>query len=122
MALSADPEAVVQRQLEAYNARDIEALLATYADNAQLFEHPSKPLAIGTAALRERFVARFQEPNLCATVLHRAVLGNIVVDYEEVSRTFDDGPATIRLMMIYEVKGGKIARAWSIIGEKTPLV
>jgi hypothetical protein len=29
--VSESPEAVVQRQLDAYNARDIEALLETYA-------------------------------------------------------------------------------------------
>jgi hypothetical protein len=37
-------EAVVQQQLNAYNARDIDALLATYAEDAQLFEHPSTQL------------------------------------------------------------------------------
>ena len=59
-----DPGVVVQRQLDAYNARDIDALLATYADDAQLFEHPAKLLASGAAQLRERFTARFQEPTL----------------------------------------------------------
>jgi hypothetical protein len=49
--VSSDLEAVVQRQLEAYNARDIGALLATYADDAQQFEHPSKLLAGGSAKL-----------------------------------------------------------------------
>ena len=33
-----DSAAVVQRQLDAYNARDVDALLATYADDAQTFE------------------------------------------------------------------------------------
>jgi hypothetical protein len=36
---SNNPEAVVQRQLDAYNARDIETLLALYAADAQQFEH-----------------------------------------------------------------------------------
>jgi hypothetical protein len=51
----------VQRQLDAFNARDLDALLAAYADDAQLFEHPSKLLARGSAAFRERFTARFLE-------------------------------------------------------------
>ena len=37
------PEAVVQQQLDAYNARDIDALIAIYAADAQMFEHPAKP-------------------------------------------------------------------------------
>ena len=119
LARAADPEAVVQRQLDAFNARDIDALLATYAGDAQMFEHPSKLLASGSAAFRERYAARFQEPNLHATLLNRTVMGNIVVDHEEVSRTFSEGAGKIRLLMIYEVENGKIARAWSIAGAKT---
>ena len=46
------PEAVVQRQLDAYNARDIDALIAIYAADAQMFEHPAKLLAKGSTALR----------------------------------------------------------------------
>lgn len=116
--MKTDAASVVQRQLEAYNARDIEALLATYAADAELFEHPSKLLASGLEALRERFLARFQEPNLYATLLNRTVMGNIVVDREEVSRTFPEGPGRIGLIMIYEVRDGRIAKAWTIIGEK----
>jgi hypothetical protein len=37
-----DPEAVVQAQLDAYNARDLEALLAIYAHDAEVYEHPAK--------------------------------------------------------------------------------
>lgn len=114
-----DPEAVVQRQLDAYNARDVEALVAIYADEAQLFEHPSKLLATGTAQLRERFTARFQEPNLHAALLRRIVMGNVVVDYEKVTRTFPEGTGTIEFVMIYEVHHGRIAKAWTMVGAKT---
>src|ERR1700761_8539868 len=118
MRSGSDPATVVQRQLEAYNAKDIEALLAVYAEDAEVFEHPSKLVASGTAALRERYVARFAEPNLRATLLNRTVMGNVVVDYEEVVRTFPEGPGKIKLIMIYEVKDGRIAKAWTIAGEK----
>jgi hypothetical protein len=119
MPLSNDPAAVVQRQLDAFNARDLDALLATYADDAQMFEHPSKLLASGAAAFRERYTARFQEPELHATLLSRTVMGNIVVDHEDVVRTFPEGTGRIKLIMIYEVQNGRIAKAWSIAGEKT---
>ncbi len=54
-----DPETIVQRQLDAYNGRDLEALLSIYAEDAEMFEHPATLLARGSAALRERFMARF---------------------------------------------------------------
>jgi len=109
----------VQRQLDAFNARDIDALLAVYAEDARMFEHPSKLLASGAADFRERYAARFQERNLHAILLKRIVMGNIVIDHEEVARTFPEGPGRIALIMIYEVQNGRIARAWSIAGAKT---
>ncbi len=115
---STDPAAVVQRQLDAYNTRDLETLLANYAGDAELFEHPTKLLAKGAAELRERFAVRFREPNLHATLLNRIVQGDIVVDHEKVTRTFSEGPGSIELLMIYEVKLGCITRAWSIAGAK----
>lgn len=42
MPLTNDPSSVVQRQLDAYNAHDVDALVETYAPDAQLYEHPAK--------------------------------------------------------------------------------
>jgi len=113
------PESVVQRQLDAYNAKDVAALLATYADDAELFEHPDKLLARGAAALRERFTARFSEPNLHAALQRRIVMGNFVFDHELVTRTFPEGAGTLEVVMIYEVRAGRIVRSWSLPGAKT---
>ena len=113
------PADVIQRQLDAFNAKDLAALLALYADDAELYEHPATLLAKGTATLRERFAARFREPNLHAALLHRIVAGDIVIDHERVTRTFPEGPGTIELTMLYEVKAGRITRAWTIAGPKT---
>lgn len=118
MPNSSHAEAVVQRQLDAYNARDIDALLAIYADDAQLFEHPSTLIAQGTAALRERFSLRFQESNLHAALLQRIVMGQIVIDHERINRRFAEGSGTLEMVMIYEVRDGRIARAWSMTGAK----
>jgi hypothetical protein len=118
-SLSSTPEAVVQHQLDAFNARDLAAILAVYADDAELYEHPAKLVAKGSVALRELFTIRFQEPNLRATLLKRIVSGNTVVDHESVARTFPEGPGRIELIMIYEVKDERIAKAWSIAGPRT---
>jgi putative hydrolase of HD superfamily len=113
------PESVVQQQLDAYNSHDVDAWLATYADDAQQFEHPATLLASGSAQLRERITARFQEPNLFARLIQRTVLGQFVIDHEEVSRTFPEGTGRIELVAIYEVKDGRITRAWFITGNKS---
>lgn len=119
MRSSTVPEAVVQRQLDAYNARDIEAFIATYTEDAQQFEYPTTLLSSGSAQLRERITARFGEPNLHAHLIRRTVMGQVVIDHEEVTRTFPEGTGKIELVAIYEVSDGKIATARFISGQKT---
>jgi hypothetical protein len=119
MATSTAPESVVQRQLDAYNARDIDALMATYSDDAQQFEYPATILTKGAAQVRERTALRFREPNLRARLIRRIVMGQIVIDHEEVSRTFQEGTGRIELVAIYEVRDGKIVTARFIFGTKT---
>jgi hypothetical protein len=105
------PAAVVQRQLDAYNARDIDALVATYASDARQYEHPGTLLATGSEAIRARMAQRFLEPNLHARLVQRAVMGNIVVDHEVVTRTFPEGSGTVEMVCIYEVREGVIRTA-----------
>ena len=119
MKPSSTPEDVVQRQLDAYNARDLPALLETYAPDALQFEHPARLVASGHAQIRERMAVRFQEPNLHARLIQRAVMGSVVVDHEEVTRTFAEGPGKIELVAIYEVHEGKIRSASIVLGAKT---
>ena len=116
---SAEAEAVVQRQLDAYNARDIEAFMASWSQDAQYFEHPSKLLASGAAEIRERHIARFKEPNLHGRLVKRMSVGNTVVDQEIVNRSFSEGTGTIDVIAIYEVRDRKIAKAWFILGAPT---
>lgn len=113
------PEALVQKQLDAYNTHDVDALMATYAENARLFEHPATLLASGSAQLRERFTLRFQEPNLHALLLNRIVMGSFVIDHERVTRNFPEGSGTVELVATYEVHDGRIINAWFLSGPKT---
>jgi hypothetical protein len=114
-----NPVDVVQRQLDAFNARDVDAIAATYAQDARQFEHPNQLLAAGLPELRERWAVRFREPNLHAALINRIVVGAFVIDQEVVTRTFPEGPGRIELAAIYEVRGEKIATAWFIFGPKT---
>ena len=112
------PAAVVQRQLDAYNARDLGAILATYAADARQFEHPATLLASGAGEIRARLGARFEEPGLHARLVQRAVMGNIVIDHEVVTRSFPEGPGTVEMVVIYEVRDGKIQSASAQVSNK----
>ena len=112
------PLEVVQTQLEAYNAKDIEALLATYSPRAEQYATGGELLAQGHEQMRPRFLARFAEPNLHARLLSRQVAGNVVADLELIERTFPEGIGSIEMLCIYEVFEGRIVRATFASGEK----
>lgn len=118
MASADTPLAVVQAQLDAYNARDIDALLATYAEDAQQHVLHGERLAQGHAEMRPRFLARFAEPDLHARLLSRTVVGDMVVDYELITRNFPEGLGTLEMLCVYEVAHGRIQRASFATGEK----
>lgn len=107
------PEDIIQAQLEAYNARDVDAFLALHAEDAQLFALPeNKLIAAGQAQLRERYSQRFSNPELHATVVQRIVRGNYVIDHEEIVGMTPD--AVVKAVAIYELVDEKIQRVWFI--------
>ncbi len=111
--------AVVDRQLAAYNAHDLDAFMATYSPDVELYEFPDKLLAKGAAAVRERYKTRFADAILKAEIVNRMVIGERVIDREHIVRTWPEGPGTWDAVVIYEVKDGLIAKAFFILGEKT---
>jgi hypothetical protein len=46
------------------------------------------------------------------------VLGNVVVDLEEITRNFPEGLGTIEMLCIYEVVSGRISKASFALGRK----
>lgn len=112
------PESVVQTQLDAYNAKDIERLLEAYAPDAEQFTLHGDRLAKGREEMRARFLQRFAEPDLYARLLSRTVVGSFVVDFESITRNFPEGLGTIEMLCIYQVRDGRIQKASFAIGEK----
>ena len=115
------PEFPVQRQLEAYNARDIDAFMRWWADDCRYHEFPGRLLATGAAEIRERHVVRFREPDLHGRLVNRIAVGDVVVDQEIVTRTFPDGPGEVDVVAIYQVTDGRIAGAWFRMGPPRPI-
>ena len=110
------PEDVARGQLDAYNAKDIDAFMAFWAEDAKVYAHPDTLLAKGHAEIRARHVARFQEPDLHARLVSRLVLGDRVVDTERVTRNFPEGVGEVDVVAIYAFRDGKIAKAWFLMG------
>jgi hypothetical protein len=115
--MSLEAEAVIAKQLDAYNARDIDTFMSCWAKDAKVFAHPDIPLASGRDDIRARHILRFQEPDLYAHLISRIVMGNRVVDTELVTRTFPEGVGQVDVIGIYEIEAGVISRAWFMMGE-----
>lgn len=119
-ALAIPAEHVVQQQLNAYNARDLNAWLATYSEDAEQYLLHAGLLASGREAIRTRMVDRFADTAMHAELVSRTVMDPVVVDHEFVTRTFPDGLATVEMICIYEVHAGKITKATFGIGQARP--
>ncbi len=106
-------EQIVQRQLDAYNKRDIDAFIATYNPAIQIYRHPDQLLYDSLDQMRERYAAMFlQTPDLHCQIVNRVVLGDYVIDKERVTG-FPNGKV-VRAVAIYEVKEALITRVWFI--------
>lgn len=100
---------VVQRQLDTYNAQDLEAFLATYAPDCVICDLNGAVTQNGIGDIRARYAAMFaQYPENKARLVHRMALGDVVIDHEDVVRG-PDGPR-LEAIAIYTVKNGLIAR------------
>jgi hypothetical protein len=102
---------VVQRQVEAYNARDLDRFVSTYSETIAIFRMPStEPSISGKIELAKFYAAqRFNLPGLRAEIVNRIVLGNKVIDQERVWGVRD---APIEIAAVYEVAGELIERVW----------
>ena len=101
------PEALVQRQLNAYNARNIDAFMDTYADSINLLDFDGKRISAGKVQMRQMYESWFKQvPNLYCEIISRIVIGNKVIDHEKVRA----GNQTFQAVAIYEIDNKKISR------------
>lgn len=85
-----DPAAAVDRQVEAYNARDIEAFAACYAEDVVIVDAAGAELTRGRAKLAEQYGRWFgRNPELHVEIVSRIEIGPFVIDAELVSGTPD---------------------------------
>jgi len=113
--ISTGPEEIVQRQVVAYNARNLEAFLATYSPEIKLYNFPNDTILEGLDQLKNRYTTRFEgSPNLYAEVVNRSVMGDYVIDHERVKGI---NPDPVNATVIYHVQDKLIDKVWFIIDQ-----
>lgn len=108
MALS--PEEVVQRQVETYNAHDLEGFASCFAEEATLTNLASgEVFAQGREQVVEVYRKTFaRRPRIGVKIENRSVIGPIVIDTERLITNDDQAVA------IYRVQNGEISNLWLI--------
>jgi hypothetical protein len=98
----------VQKQLDAYNAQDLDAFLACYADDVEVVADDGRAPMVGKTAMGERYrdvFARF--PDNHASLVGRLYVGPYVIDSEMV---MGRGDAPLLVIAKYTVIDGLIRR------------
>lgn len=106
------PLALVQRQLNAYNARNIEAFLEPYSDDVALYMFPDKLIAKGKENMRKDYYDMFKNlSGLHCEIKERIIQGDIIIDKESVSGM---GKTKIEATAIYHIENNKIVKVYFI--------
>ena len=106
------PLTLVEQQLNAYNARNIEDFLAPYSDSVEIYIFPDKLMSKGKEAMRRTYEGFFKQiPNLHCEIKSRMVLGNTVIDKESVTGM---GSKPMEAIAIYKIEGEKIEKVYFV--------
>jgi len=101
------PEQIVQRQVNAYNARDIDAFLDTYAEDVEVYNEQGELSMKGHEQMWSTYEPMFERvTNLYCDIQNRITINNKVIDREHVR--FNDRYSDV--VAIYDVVDGKIAK------------
>jgi len=106
-ANEADP---VERQVEAYNRRDIDAFLSCYTPDAVLEDATGTVVMQGHDTMRATYSALFRaSPDLRAKIATRIRVGEYVIDEERITGARGSADE-IRVVAIYHVANDVIDR------------
>ena len=103
---------VVDAQLDAYNARDLERFVDCYAPSAVITNASGEVMAEGHDGLRLMYGGLFaNSPQLDARILNRIVVGDFVTDHEAVEGfNLPGSPTSFEAIAAYQVNHGTISR------------
>ena len=108
-------EQIVQSNLEAYNNRDLQKFMSWFSEDIELYSYSEmKLVASGKPAIEKLYKELFAaSPNLHSTILKRIVFDNKVIDHESIVGRKGTNDV-LEIVMIYEVKEGKIFKMTTI--------
>jgi hypothetical protein len=103
---------VVDAQIEAYRAKDVEQFLSHYTDDVSVVLFDGTPMFADKQVMREQYGRLFAgSPDLHLTIANRMTAGEFVVDEEHVSGFhYGDLPTEMTVLAVYRVIDGKIAK------------
>ncbi len=105
--LKDSPEDLAQRQLNAYNLRNIDAFLEPYAEDVEVYQYPNTLQFKGKETMRQNYSQMFKSvPNLHCELVDRIIQGNIVIDKERVQF----GDKIVEAVAIYHIENNKIKK------------
>ena len=100
---------IAQAQLEAYNARDLDAHCAFFAEDVVVADLNGAVTIESRAAYRDRDAKVFADfPQNHAELVNRIAVGDRVIDHERVRRSPQAEP--FEVAAIYTLANGKIVR------------
>jgi len=100
---------IAQKQLDAYNAQDLEAYVGFFAPDCVIAPINGQPSETSREALHARYAKAFaQFPQNKAILKNRIAVGNTVVDHELVIRS--PSGEQFEIIAIYSFKDGLISR------------
>lgn len=110
---ASDPASVVDAQVAAYNAHDVDAFAACYAADVRIHDLSGRnPLRRGQAELKKAYAFLHKVPDgFRVRIVRRIVSGPIVVDHERVLG-LPEKEGTPEAIAVYEVRGGRIEQVW----------
>lgn len=102
---------LVQQQLNAYNAHDLDAFLAPYAEDVEIYSTTGKLQMKGKEEMRKEYIFITKTPYLYCKLVNRIVSGNTVIDHEEIWTRPD--PVNLQYgVAIYVIENGKISKVY----------
>lgn len=108
------PEQVAQALVDAYNARDIEAIMRTYSVESIAYRLPDGEAFLkGHADIRKKFMTAFErDPKTRVEVVDRIVDGKFVIDKEKLTGESEGKKYERQATVIYEITDGLIRKEW----------
>ena len=98
-------EKLIDKQIKAYNNRDINAFMKLYSEDIELYNFPHQLTSEGKEPMRKSFGSFFENtPNLHTEIKNRISVGNYIIDQEYV--TYNN--RNLNAIAIYKVEGNKI--------------